>query len=309
MQGPEDSVASRFVTDTAIEVPAVTTDQMRDIDRLAVEETGPNLYQMMEDAGRNLARLALERLGTDWRQGNIVVLAGSGGNGGGGICAARHLANHGARVSLCLAAPERLGEAPAYQHKIFQATAGTDIAADRIGELQPALILDALIGYSLRSAPRGVVEALIGWANESGAPIVSLDVPSGVDATTGEAPGEYIRAGCTMTLALPKTAWLPARLERCSSPTSAFRRWCTAGWVFPTLTLSTTTTAFPSNSAALTRSGAPPVRVSQKEAARPIAVPTRVSRKPRPTTNCRMSRRWAPSAMRTPISSRRWLTE
>jgi NAD(P)H-hydrate epimerase len=205
MQSPADSDAGRFVTDTGIEVPAVTTDQMRAVDRLAVEETGPNLYQMMENAGRNLARLALERLGTDWRQSNILVLAGSGGNGGGGICAARHLANHGARVSLCLAAPERLGEVPAYQHKIFQATADTEIAAERIGELHPALILDALIGYSLRSAPRGVVEALIRWANESGAPMLSLDVPSGIDATSGEAPGEYIRAGCTLTLALPKT--------------------------------------------------------------------------------------------------------
>ena len=209
MHGPADSTSSRFFTDTGIEDPAVTTAQMRGVDRLAVEETGPNLYQMMENAGRNLARLALERLGPNWRRSNILVLAGSGGNGGGGICAARHLANHGAGVSLWVAAPERLGEVPAYQRKIFQATAGREISARSVEKLQPDLILDALIGYSLRSAPRGPIETFIRWANESGAPILSLDLPSGVDATTGEAPGEYVRPACTMTLALPKTGLAP----------------------------------------------------------------------------------------------------
>ena len=70
-------------------VPAVTAAQMREVDRVAVEETGPNLYQMMEHAGRSLALTALE-MATD--DGPIVVLAGTGGNGGGGLAAARHLA-------------------------------------------------------------------------------------------------------------------------------------------------------------------------------------------------------------------------
>ena len=82
-----------FSTPSGVEVPAVTTDQMREIDRIAMEETGPNLFQMMENAGRNLAEMAIECLGANWRQAKIVVLAGTGGNGGGGITAARHLAN------------------------------------------------------------------------------------------------------------------------------------------------------------------------------------------------------------------------
>jgi ABC-type uncharacterized transport system auxiliary subunit len=97
-----------FFTPAGIEAPAGTTDQMREIDRIAMEETGPNLFQMMENAGRNLAEMTLVCLGGNWRQGRIVVLAGTGGNGGGGIVAARHLANHGASVALCLAAPDRL---------------------------------------------------------------------------------------------------------------------------------------------------------------------------------------------------------
>jgi len=194
-----------FFTPASIEVPAVTTDQMREIDRIAMEETGPNLFQMMENAGRNLAEMTLECLGGNWRQARIVVLAGTGGNGGGGIAAARHLANHGASVELCLAAPDKLGEIPAWQYKIFRSTGGKEVWPRDLDKEADLIILDALIGYSLQSAPRGVFADLIAWANSAGAPILSLDVPSGMDSTTGETPGDFIQATWTMTLALPKT--------------------------------------------------------------------------------------------------------
>jgi len=71
-----------FVTDAGVTVPAVTTDQMREVDRVAIEEVGPNLYQMMENAGRNLALTVLETLGANWTSTPITVLAGTGGNGG-----------------------------------------------------------------------------------------------------------------------------------------------------------------------------------------------------------------------------------
>ncbi|MEO0987210.1 MAG: hypothetical protein AAFY20_16885 [Cyanobacteria bacterium J06639_14] len=71
----------KFQTDTAIAVPAVTTAQMIEVDRLAVEELGPNRFQMMENAGRNLALQAIECLGKSWRKAKIVVLAGTGGKG------------------------------------------------------------------------------------------------------------------------------------------------------------------------------------------------------------------------------------
>ncbi len=204
-------MGKRFFTDTGIEVPAVTTDQMREVDRIAIEETGPNLFQMMENAGRNLSLLAMETLGQDWAQAKIVVLAGSGGNGGGGICAARHLANRGADVTLCLGAPDRLGEVPAFQHQIFQGTSGKEVDAKDLGQVAPDFILDALIGYSLRAAPRGVAAELIRWANETNVPTLALDVPSGVDSSTGHAEGDFINARWTMTLALPKTGLLPEK--------------------------------------------------------------------------------------------------
>lgn len=199
----------RFFTDEGIEVPAVTADQMREADRIAMEETGPNLFQMMENAGRNLAALAIEVLGRGWEKAQIITLAGGGGNGGGGICASRHLANHSANVKLCLADPDHLGEVPSFQRKIFGFTSGKEIDATGVCEESADLILDALIGYGLKSAPQDAAAELIRWANEANAGILALDLPSGVNATTGEAPGEVIKARWTMTLALPKTGLLP----------------------------------------------------------------------------------------------------
>ncbi len=66
------------------------------------------------------------------------------------------------------------------------------------------LIIDAVIGYSLSGAPRGRALEMIEWANNTTTPVLSLDVPSGLDASTGEAPGAVIEATHTMTLALPK---------------------------------------------------------------------------------------------------------
>jgi NAD(P)H-hydrate epimerase len=200
--------AARWQTLAGVTVPAVTTAQIREIDRIAIEETGPDLLRMMENAGRSLVAQALEMLGAGWRDARIVVLAGPGGNGGGGICAARHLANRGAQVTLCLATPDRLTRAAAHQLKIYRATAGRLAEAGTPPlerEIPPVLIVDALIGYSLAGALRGTTSALIRWANGTGAPVLALDVPSGLGATTGEAPGDVQWAARTLTLALPKT--------------------------------------------------------------------------------------------------------
>jgi NAD(P)H-hydrate epimerase len=202
---------------------------MREIDRIAVEETGPNLFQMMENAGRNLALQAIEVLGRNWREQHMLVLAGGGGNGGGGICAARHLANRGAAVTLVLAAPLSTGGVPAFQHHVYAGASGRQIEADGVRKERPDLLIDALIGYGLTTAPRGIAADLITWANGTGAPILSLDVPSGVNATTGETPGVVIRPQWTMTLALPKTGLRPEHagqlvLADIGIPAEAFRR-------------------------------------------------------------------------------------
>ena len=200
----------RFVADSGIEVPAVTADQMREIDRIAVEDTGPNLFQMMENAGRNLALQSIKLLGTGWPDAHIVVLAGSGGNGGGAVCAARHLANRGVQVTLASTGGEPAGEVLRLQRKIFQLTSGREASLTNVDRASVDLIVDGVVGYSLRGAPTGAAREMIQWANETDAPILALDVPSGVDATTGECAGDYVHARSTLTLALPKTGLGPA---------------------------------------------------------------------------------------------------
>lgn len=201
----QESRADSFLTASGDVVPAITTEQMREVDRVAVEETGPVLFQMMENAGRNLASLAVEMLGEAWTACPIVVLAGTGGNGGGGICAARHLANHGGQVTLVVTDLAHLSGVPAQQLETYRASGGRLAGIGDLCTLQPALTIDAVVGYSLQGAPHGAAADLIEWVTQDSCPVLSLDVPSGIDSTTGEAPGVHVRATTTMTLCLPKT--------------------------------------------------------------------------------------------------------
>jgi NAD(P)H-hydrate epimerase len=176
-------------------------EQMREVDRIMIEDLHIELKQMMENAGRNLARLGLLRFSPT----RVVVLAGPGGNGGGGLVAARHLANWGADVSVVLGTErDRLGPVPAHQLDVLDRM-GIPIAAE---PAEAELVIDALIGYSLRGNPRGRVADLIEWACDRYQPVLSLDTPSGLDVTTGEPASPSVAATATLTLAAPKTGLL-----------------------------------------------------------------------------------------------------
>jgi NAD(P)H-hydrate epimerase len=178
-------------------VPAVTAAQMREVDRAMTEDFGIELVQMMENAGRNLADLAWTR----YAPGTVVVLAGPGGNGGGGLAAARHLLNRGADVTVVLAAGE-LAPVPAHQLSIARRMGIPVLPAPPSGA---DLVIDALLGYSLHGDPAGRAGEIITWANGQPAPLLALDTPSGLDVTTGHRGDPCVRADATLTLALPKT--------------------------------------------------------------------------------------------------------
>jgi NAD(P)H-hydrate epimerase len=188
-------------------MPNLTTEQMVEVDRAMIEDYRIELIQMMENAGRNLAHLARTRfLDGDPRGRPVVVLAGAGGNGGGALVAARRLSNWGADVTVVLGqAPRGMTPVPGHQLDILRRM-GVRIVADGMPPVapRPAVVLDGLIGYSLAGAPFGRVAELIRWVNSLDAPILALDAPSGLDATTGVAFDPVIRATATMTLALPK---------------------------------------------------------------------------------------------------------
>lgn len=195
-----------FSTAQGIQVLAITAAQMREVDRIAMEDFGLGILQMMENAGRSLAENVMDMVGEIG--GEIVILAGGGGNGGGGLSCARHLNNRGFRIEVVLDRDVMtLRGAAAAQWRILQATGLNPLPSDDVtlplGRAD--LVVDALIGYSLHGAPRGRAAELIALCNEHAARVLALDVPSGLDATSGETPGLAIRAERTLTLALPKT--------------------------------------------------------------------------------------------------------
>jgi len=195
-----------FRTEDGLELPAVTVQEMREVDRVATDEFGLGVLQMMENAGRSLAVHALEMLREGG--GRVAVLAGSGGNGGGGLSCARHLRNHGVSVDVVLdRPPSRLASPAAEQFRVLAESGVSPVPNDDVSQATGSapVVIDALAGYGLEGAPRGRVAELIEIANLSGSRILSLDVPSGVDATTGDVLGEAIRPERTLTLALPKT--------------------------------------------------------------------------------------------------------
>jgi len=191
----------------SVSIPAVTTAQMAEVDRLMIETYSILLIQMMENTGRDLAEQARRMLDGRLTDRRIVVLCGTGNNGGGGMVAARHLHNRGAKVQAKLVAdPARLTDVPAHQWNILKVMRLT--TEDDPDLAQADLIVDALIGYGLSGNPRGAVAEWIERANASGRPIVALDTPSGLNATTGQPGSPCIRATATLTLALPKTGLL-----------------------------------------------------------------------------------------------------
>ncbi|NNF63900.1 MAG: NAD(P)H-hydrate epimerase [Acidimicrobiia bacterium] len=177
-------------------VPTVDRAQMQEVDRLMIETYGIQLTQMMENAGRNLADLAIERFSPD----SVQVAVGSGGNGGGGLVAARHLANRGVEVSV-LPATDNFKAVPQAQFDIIRKM---KISIDAEVSDSAPLVIDALVGYSLDGAPRGRVSECIRAINERGTAVLSLDSPSGLDVTTGRVHDPCVVATATMTLALPK---------------------------------------------------------------------------------------------------------
>jgi NAD(P)H-hydrate epimerase len=190
-------------------VPAVTAAQMAEVDRAAVEELGISIEMLMENAARQVALACRALLGSVEGR-SIVCLAGTGNNGGDALAAARRLHGWGADVRCVLSSdPGRLhGDLNRRQHGILART-GVPIASADAARLEEAdLIVDGLLGYSVRGAPRGSVELLIREADRSRVPIVAIDLPSGLDPDGGEPLGIAIRAAVTVTLALPKAGLL-----------------------------------------------------------------------------------------------------
>jgi ADP-dependent NAD(P)H-hydrate dehydratase / NAD(P)H-hydrate epimerase len=192
--------------------PLLEADTMRAVDRWAIEERGVDGLELMERAGAAVAR-AVELLAPD---GPVRVVCGKGNNGGDGLVAARLLREAGREAGVvCVAPPEelagdarvnlerlpgerplRLDGTPWEQDESDVRTAGAEVAGLPAGE---TAIVDALLGTGFQGQPRGAVAAAIDAINRAGVPVVSVDVPSGVDASTGVVCGVAVWATVTVS--------------------------------------------------------------------------------------------------------------
>lgn len=203
-------------------MPVLTTKQMIEVDRLMVRKYQIELIQMMENAGRATALVASSKfLDGNAKGKKIVVLAGTGGNGGGAMACARRLHNWGADVKVIISKPAgRMTPVPAQQLSILR---NIEVSVQLPNALESIdnscdLIIDGIIGYSLEGEPRGGAKKMIEWANENPAPTLSIDTPSGIDLTSGTIYDPVIKANATITLALPKKGLFEEEVKALRGP-------------------------------------------------------------------------------------------
>lgn len=201
-------------------IKVVARHAMQAIDRQAAAEYGVPTLLLMENAGAAVARRAAALLGGRLQGRRVVVAAGPGNNGGDGLVAARRLAAAGARVRVVMAVdggPEqpRLSEDAAVQYRLARAF---DLEWSWVDDEPPPagvrlmgdadLIVDAVLGTGSRGAPRGKAARVIEWMAQAGRPSLAVDIPSGVDADTGQVPGPAVRCVETVTFGAPKPGLL-----------------------------------------------------------------------------------------------------
>ena len=184
--------------------------EVRAIDRRAIEEFGVPGVVLMENAGRGAA----ERLLALGARGPVAICCGKGNNGGDGFVIARHLDNHGAEVRILLAArPEELTGDAAIHFRIVERSrlplSVLDLANLDQVDLARQLtgcewIVDALFGTGLQGPVRPPFDRIIAAINASGARVLAVDIPSGLDCDTGQPQGPTIRADHTVTFVAPK---------------------------------------------------------------------------------------------------------
>jgi len=187
--------------------PILTPEQSARLDRDA-QARGISAEDLMERAGRAVARAAVDRCGGAYGR-RAVVACGKGNNGGDGFVAARHLARSGMRVDVVGVGAGDDPREPAATNRRRLAEVGVTVRPFSDARLERALgradvAIDAIFGTGFRGAPEDVWAEAIVELNESGVPIVAVDVPSGVNGATGAVEGEAVRAELTVTFGAAK---------------------------------------------------------------------------------------------------------
>lgn len=190
---------------------------IRDIDRVAVEKYGISGLQLMENAGRGVAEVVLKELGEAACGSKAAIFAGKGNNGGDGYVAGRHLHNAGIAVTIYTLCKldELKGDAASnaaswrkMNGRIEELLSNEAVKAAAESIEKSDIVIDAIFGTGLSEEVTGVHGEAIRLINRLNKKIISIDIPSGIHATTGAVLGEAVRASLTATMAMPKLGLL-----------------------------------------------------------------------------------------------------
>ena len=190
----------------------VTAEQMQALDRRTIEEVGVPGIVLMENAGRGMVE-SMKRRYPGLEGLRVAIVCGRGNNGGDGFVIARCLLSLGVDVGLwLLGTKDRVRGDAAVNMRIYEKSggplsevSGPDQLKRSFGEIAGYdLYVDGIFGTGLNSDVRGLELQAIRFLNSQASPVAAIDIPSGLNATTGEAMGEAVRADMTATFGLPK---------------------------------------------------------------------------------------------------------
>ena len=188
----------------------VTAQEMREIDQQTIEQIGIPGAVLMEHAGTAVVRAIRQHFPECQR---IAVIVGKGNNGGDGLVVARQLAHTGQPIHIFLVSPPESFAGDALTNleiaqnlnlPITSILSGDELEAAKSQIASAHLIVDSIFGTGLRGGVRGFIGKVIEYINETGRPVVAIDLPSGLSADTGIAEGACIQATHTVTIGLPK---------------------------------------------------------------------------------------------------------
>lgn len=192
----------------------LTSKQMKEIDRCAIQELGILGPILMENAGQRIFKSIQKRF-PDLRKEKIVIIAGKGNNGGDGFVVARHLFNQGANPEVLLLAAQKevkgdaavnLNIAENIGIKINEINSQKDLNLLKGKILLASLLVDAIFGTGLTKPADGLYVKVIELINKSKAYKIAVDIPSGLSSDTFQIIGPCVKADLTVTLAAPKIA-------------------------------------------------------------------------------------------------------
>ncbi len=181
----------------------VTSDEMRRIDEIAIKEYNIPSLSLMEDAGRSVYK-HIKSIYSNYKK--AIVFCGSGNNGGDGMVVARYLKRDGWEVKVILLSEnDKLTEESKEQLKKIKRLKIPVIHMDDLEKIDKmSVIVDAIFGTGIKREITGKIKQVIERINQSGMPVISVDIPSGVSGDDGSIMGTAVKADITVTLGLPK---------------------------------------------------------------------------------------------------------